>query len=157
MRTFTLTAAVFLGFVGIAEAEEDPFHYCRRVTLDDNPRPAPASLVPALAMAFNESQSTVRERLRFGAFRFRCYQGAVMGCSMGANLNCGKADTRTRNDGADAYCRENPNDPNIPAVATGHATVLRWHCVGTHAVASRGYQPVDPRGFDLSNWQVLHE
>jgi hypothetical protein len=51
-----------------------------------------------------------------------------------ANLNCGIADTRTRNDGADEWCRVHPNDANIPAAATSHSTI----------------------GFEVGNWQVLN-
>jgi hypothetical protein len=152
-----LVAALLFGVAsGTSYAQpDDPFRHCQRVVTDDSPGAVPASLLPAFARAFNMSLAAVRE-LGSSHFRYRCYQGTVMGCSLGANLNCGKAATERRNKGADAWCRENPNDQGVPAVATGHATVYEWHCVGTRAVPGRRVSPVDDRGFETMNWQVLN-
>jgi len=87
---------------------------------------------------------------------FRCYQGTVMGCVVGANLNCGKADAGRTSAGGDEWCRANPNDQNIPMAATGHATVYEWRCSGTRAVPVRKFSPIDDRGFEVMNWKVLN-
>jgi hypothetical protein len=91
-----------------------------------------------------------------GYLHFRCYQGTVMGCVVGANLNCGKANVSTTSRGADEWCRANPNDQNIPAAATGHSTIYAWRCSGARAVPVRKVSPIDNRGFEVMNWRVLN-
>jgi hypothetical protein len=91
-----------------------------------------------------------------GYLNYRCYQGAVMGCAVGANLNCGKANVSTRSQGGDEFCRANSNAQNIPMAATGHDTIFSWRCAGTQAVPVRKFSPVDDRGFEIMNWKVLN-
>ncbi len=57
-----------------------------------------------------------------------------MACTVGANLNCGKADTRRDLPGATAWCRENPDSDFIPMFATGHETIYDWRCTKGQAV-----------------------
>jgi hypothetical protein len=90
-----------------------------------------------------------------GYLNYRCYQGTVMGCVVGANLNCGKANISTSSRGGDEFCRANPNAQNIPMAATGHDTVYSWRCAGTQAVPVKRFSPVDDRGFEIMNWKVL--
>jgi hypothetical protein len=127
---------------GVHAQGENPFQYCQRVITDDNPGPPPPALIRSFASAFHMPAASVAERIGSGAFHYRCYQGTVMGCWVGANLNCGRAETQTRNDGADEWCRAHPNDPNIPAVATGHSTIYVWRYVGSRA----GTRPEDLAG-----------
>jgi hypothetical protein len=126
--------------------DESPFEYCARAGTIDDPGPAPSSLMPAFQRAFG---------FVIGP-HFRCYQGTVMGCVVGANLNCGKAETSTTSRGGDEWCRANPNDQNIPMAATGHGTIYAWCCSGTRAVPMRKTTPVDDRGFEVINWKVLN-
>jgi hypothetical protein len=88
--TFLTAAVLFLGLneLAVQAQQEDPFQHCQRVVTDDNPGPVPPSLIRAFARAFDMTPASVREGLTFGSFRYRCYQGTVMGCTVGANLNC---------------------------------------------------------------------
>jgi hypothetical protein len=85
----------------------------------------------------------------------RCAGDRLLACSVGANLNCGKADTRRSLPGAREYCRANPDADNIPMVATGHATIYAWRCVGRSAVATKAVVAVDPHGYDAGNWKEV--
>jgi hypothetical protein len=126
---------------------ENPFEYCTRVVTNDDPGPFPDSLLPAFERAFGSKPIGPH---------FRCYQGAVMGCQVGANLNCGKANTSNRSPGGDEWCRAHPNDQSIPMVATGHDTIYTWRCSGIQAAPVRKVSPVDDRGFEMMNWRVLN-
>ncbi|MDR3466261.1 MAG: hypothetical protein P4M07_09995 [Xanthobacteraceae bacterium] len=113
------------------------------------PAPVPATLVAAVARAFQADRAAVRD----AAF-VRCVGDRLMGCYVGANLICDKADTRRALPGATAWCREHP-DSMIPMAATGHATIYDWACRGTNAVAGRVLQAVDPDGYIADNWKQI--
>ncbi|MDE2580505.1 MAG: hypothetical protein KGL52_02625 [Rhodospirillales bacterium] len=85
----------------------------------------------------------------------RCAGGAVLACLAGANLNCGKADTRRHNPGAGSWCRTHPNAAFVPLFAAGHASVFAWRCAGTTAMPGRLVQRVDRQGFAAAQWRVL--
>ena len=85
----------------------------------------------------------------------RCVGPRLMVCIIGANLACGKANTRRKLSGATAFCRENPNSNIVPFAATGHDTIYEWRCVGDHAVAGRKFQTVDRQGFIAENWREV--
>jgi hypothetical protein len=114
------------------------------------PAKVPAGLVEAVAAAFNIDKSAVPNT----AF-VRCAGPTLMGCYVGANLDCDKANTRRMLPGATAWCRSNPNAANIPMVATGHDTVYEWSCKGTRPVAGRQVMQVDPQGYVANNWKVI--
>ena len=137
----------------LAQQKEDVFKYCQRVVTDDDPGAVPASLIPSFVRAFGSFPNAGSLE---GFLHYRCYQGSVMGCVVGANLNCGKANISVASQGGDEWCREHPNDQIIPMVATGHSTIYSWRCSGTRAVADRKISPVDDRGFEVSNWKVLN-
>ena len=52
----------------------------------------------------------------------------------GANLPCGKMNTARDNQGADDYCRANPDVDVVPAFATGHDTIYSYRCAGGRPV-----------------------
>jgi hypothetical protein len=115
------------------------------------PAKVPPGLVAAVAAAFNIDKRAVPN----SAF-VRCAGATLMGCYVGANLDCDKANTRRVLPGATAWCRSNPDAANIPMVATGHDTVYEWSCKGKRAVAGRQVMRVDPRGYIADNWKVIH-
>jgi hypothetical protein len=115
------------------------------------PAKVPPGLMAAVATAFNIDKSAVPN----SAF-VRCAGTTLMGCYVGANLDCDKANTRRVLPGATAWCRSNPNATNIPMVATGHDTVYEWSCKGKRAVAGKQVMQVDPRGYIADNWKVIH-
>jgi hypothetical protein len=114
------------------------------------PAKVPTGLMPAVAAAFNIDKDAVPNT----AF-VRCVGAKLMGCYVGANLDCGKANTRRVLRGATAWCHQNPGAANIPMAATGHDTVYEWSCKGRRAVAVRPVMKVDPQGYIADNWKEI--
>ena len=83
-----------------------------------HPDKVPANLVAAVARTFQIDEAAAR-----GAAVVRCVGRRLLGCYVGANLNCDKADKRRALPGVTAWCRENPGSKDIPMSATGHATI----------------------------------
>jgi hypothetical protein len=131
-------------------ADRAPVEYCRSIGTDDTLRPPPPELAQALRRAFGVAGAYARET----SF-YRCDRGAVMLCTVGANLVCGKANTSTRLPAANVWCRENPNSDFIPLAVTGHDTIYEWICDGAKAVPKRKSSTVDERGFISENWKKL--
>jgi len=114
------------------------------------PAKVPTGLVPAVAAAFNISKDAVPNT----AF-VRCAGAKLMGCYVGANLNCDKANTRRVLPGATAWCRQNPGATSIPMAATGHDTIYGWSCKGRRAVPGKQVMKVDARGYIADNWKEI--
>ena len=114
------------------------------------PAPVPKGLEAAVARTFGLPVDLVRR----GAF-VRCDGGRLLACAIGANLNCGKANTRRSLPGASEYCRANPGADFIPMFATGHDTIYAWRCVGKRAVAGKALVAVDAHGYDAGNWKEV--
>jgi hypothetical protein len=114
------------------------------------PGKVPTDLAAAVAKAFQIDDASVRA----GAF-VRCAGAKLMGCYVGANLNCFKADTRRTLPGATAWCQQNPGSTSIPMSASGHATIYEWSCQGPRAVAGKAVMAVDPQGYIAENWQEI--
>jgi hypothetical protein len=140
-----LTIAVFAP-VRSAAAERsycpDPAHA--------SPGRVPAGLMAAVSKAFQIDDASVRD----AAF-VRCAGRKLMGCYVGANLDCDKADTRRALPGATAWCRENPGSAGIPMSATGHDTIYDWSCSGRRAVAGKAVMTLDPQGYIAENWKEI--
>lgn len=146
------TSLLILMAASSARAHGISAAYCRRVGTDDALHSVPAELVPAFQHAFH-LHAPAEFVLHTGSLR--CASDALLGCTTGANLPCGKADTRRDIPGADAWCRDNHDPPMIPAYVTGHASIYEWRCEHSHAVPVRQVQTVDPRGFVAQNWRLL--
>jgi hypothetical protein len=114
------------------------------------PAPVPKGLEAAVASTFGVPVDVARR----GGF-VRCAQGKLLACLIGANLNCGKANTRRSLPGASAFCRANPDADVIPMVATGHDTLYAWRCIGKRALAAKAVVAVDPDGYDAGNWKEV--
>jgi hypothetical protein len=114
-------------------------------------RPAkiPPDLVAAVAKAF------ALEPAALGAAFVRCSGDKLLGCMVGANLVCDKADRRRALPGATAWCRDNPGANVIPMAATGHATIYDWSCNGRSAVPGKALVSVDPQGYIADNWKEV--
>jgi hypothetical protein len=148
-----LLLAVGLSNVGtlVPAVAQDAPAACRPNQTDRVARPAPDALLPVLARTFGVAPDGLS-----GGSYVRCAHGRLMGCMVGANLECGPADVSRRSPGATSFCRDNPNVDTVPMAATGHATVYDWRCVGRRAVAGRRSVEVDPLGFIAVNWRPLH-
>ncbi len=140
----------------------DPFAYCQAVGTIDAPdarytgEKVPTTVAKALQKATGAAPDMPLQILQNNSF-WRCMNGKVYGCSVGANIPCqGKADmSKTPNEGMTAFCKENPNSDFIPAVATGRETVYAWKCVsGTPQVDKQVFNP-DARGFIAEFWYAL--
>ncbi len=114
------------------------------------PMKVPDDLLPAVAKAFQLDVATARD-----ASYVRCVGPKVMGCYVGANLVCDKADTRRMLPGATEWCHQHPGDKIVPMVATGHATIYDWTCQGSRAVAGKAVMKIDRQGYLAVNWKEI--
>jgi len=151
----TGTAFLFAALIAIANtpaqpaAAEEP--YCPNPA-HASPAKVPSDLVTAVAETFLIDNAAVRD----AAF-VRCVGRKLMGCYIGANLNCFKADKRRALPGATAWCRENPGSKGIPMSATGHNTIYEWSCKGRRAVAGEAVMTVDSQGYIADNWREIRQ
>jgi len=140
----------------------DPWAYCQAVGTIDKPDASytGAQMPPALAEGLHKALAlptdVPTQPLEQNSF-FRCMDGNVYACTVGANLPCeDKADTsKEPNQGMTDYCAANPSSDFIPAYITGHSTVYEWRCTaGTPAVVKQVWQ-VDRRGFVADIWYEI--
>jgi hypothetical protein len=114
------------------------------------PGKVPADLIGAVARKFRIDNDLARDV----AF-VRCVGPKLMGCYIGANLDCDKADKSRTLPGATEWCRKNPGSKIIPMSATGHDTIYEWSCNGRRAVAGPAMMTVDSRGYIADNWKEI--
>ena len=126
-----------------------PQAICAKLGTDDALRPLVPSLVPAARQAFGYTGMTAAEVERMTVFR--CMDSAVLLCSWGANLACGKAETSPSLPAASDWCVGNRDASSIPAYVTGHDSVFQWSCHDGAAIPSSP-APLDARGFFQSYW-----
>jgi hypothetical protein len=88
---------------------------------------------------------------------WRCMNGEVYACFVGANLPCwAKADTdRTPSQAVAEFCRENSDADVIPMAVTGRETVYEWRCANGEPEIVRQFAEVDERGFIANIWYEL--
>jgi hypothetical protein len=125
---------------GVALTEghfDDPFAYCEAVGTIDAPdarysgpalpEPIARGLKAALAQP---ADGPVEPLLRNSIWR--CMDGKVYACTVGANLPCAeKADQqRAPAPALTDFCRQNPGAEVIPMAVTGRAPVFAWRCTG---------------------------
>jgi hypothetical protein len=150
----SVTRAITVAGTLSAPVVADPFAYCARLGTLDTPlggaSPVPRALLPFLRTALGLSAEAP---LTSQSYFWRCMDGAVYVCAVGANLRCDvKADRAERNSGADNYCRENPNATIVPAYATGHNTIYEWSCSAGNAVPGKRTIKLDRRGYRADTW-----
>jgi len=142
-------AAIAVGLLRFAQPAAAAQPYCPNPA-HAAPAKVPADLVQAVARTFQIDDSAARD-----ASFVRCAGAKLLACTVGANLNCGKADASRASTGAAAWCRENPGSQVIPMSATGHATIYQWTCKGARAVAGKTVMHADPRGYTAENWKEI--
>lgn len=156
LTTWTILLAALAGLTAAsptAASGEAPAVFCKRVGTDDITRPIPVGLVPAVNAAFG---TRMPARVAVDTTVFRCAQGHVMVCTVGANLPCGKANSSgVPNPGMIEWCQQNPDASFIPAATTGHDTVYEWRCQNGAPRVIRQTLRVDPRGFVAEFWKPL--
>ena len=150
MRVACLIALMLL-FAGMVRAETAR-EYCARVGNDDTLQALPRALVPQAVRLFGLQRMPEQQVLRGTVIR--CMDHAVWACNHGANLPCGKANTRDTLpvEGA-GWCRKFPNANFVPAYISGHDSVYRWRCRDGKPVASGPLARTDARGFLTRYWK----
>lgn len=138
--------------LSIAQARaETTAAFCTRVGDDTSLRPIPASLVPIVNALFGIKMSPGEA---VATTVFRCVNGRVMVCTVGANLPCGPANTsRVPKPGVEDWCRESPDVAYIPAAVVGHDTIFAWQCRGGVPRIIRQIFVVDNQGFIKQFWK----
>jgi hypothetical protein len=89
---------------------------------------------------------------------WRCMDGDVYACFVGANLPCdAKANTdRTPTQEEIEFCQQNPASDFVPAVVTGRETVFAWRCRdGSPEILNQVFQP-DAQGFLSEIWYKIN-
>ena len=139
----------------------DPFAYCAAVGTIDAPGATytgprvPQSVAQGLQTALN-APDTPLNVLENGS-SWRCMNGDVYACFVGANLPCeAQANTdRTPTQEEIDFCQQNPSSDFIPAVVTGRETVFEWRCRdGAPEVVRQVFQP-DAQGFLSEIWYKI--
>jgi hypothetical protein len=153
-RMLSCSVLAVLALWSIAGARaETPRAFCARTVNDDTLRLIPESLVTAAGAALATAMPTSQA---IQSTVFRCADGHVLVCTVGANLVCGRANPgRTPGPGQVAWCREHRNDAFIPLAAAGHDTIYAWRCRDGVPRIDRQTMAVDPRGFIVQNWRQL--
>jgi hypothetical protein len=140
----------------------DPFAYCAAVGAVDTPgngyvgSQTPPSIIDGLKQAANLSADMPNTLIESGTV-WRCMNGRVWACFVGANLPCSeKADTsQTPSQPMVDYCQANPASDAIPASVSGRATVYEWRCTdGSPAIIKQLFQP-DSQGFVSDFWYEI--
>ena len=140
----------------------DPFTYCAAVGTLDAPDArytgptVPEAVAKGLMKAFGAPAAAPLEPFLHNTF-WRCMDGVVYACTVGANLPCQeRADTsRTPTERMTNFCQDNPQAEVIPAVVTGRATVYEWTCANGRAQAARQFAQPDARGFLSNIWHPI--
>ncbi|TPI41916.1 hypothetical protein FJW07_05265 [Mesorhizobium sp. B3-1-9] len=139
-----------------AAAAQDLHKLCRQVKNDDTVRPYSHALhagtVKAFKKLFPEAKSAPQESELATQANYRCMNGKLLACFVGANLPCTKMNAARDNPGADEFCRTNPNGDVVPAFATGHDAVYAYKCAAGKAVITGQPWVLDKRGFATKLW-----
>ncbi|MEI9406601.1 hypothetical protein [Mesorhizobium argentiipisi] len=142
-----------------AALAQNLYKLCRQMKNDDTVRPYSHELyggtVKAFKKLFPDAKGTPSESELQTQANYRCMNGKVLACFVGANLPCAKMNAARDNPGADEFCKTNPNDDFVPAFATGHDAVFSYKCRnGKATVAGKSWQ-LDKRGFAKTLWAVV--
>jgi len=144
------------------ETFDDPFAYCRAVGTLDAPdarwkgAAVPAAIARGLQKAFGVAASEPLAPFERGT-SWRCMDGAVWACNVGANLPCtAKPDADPKpTEGMRTWCAENPGSDFIPMYVTGHATLYSWSCDDTEPHRGSRTAELDARGYVASIWHRI--
>jgi hypothetical protein len=140
---------------------DDPFAYCAAVGTIDAPDAryvgdaVPEAVAKALQKALDAPDTPLDMLAKVSCWR--CMNGKVYGCFVGANLPCqSKANTdRTPAQEVKDFCTENPNADFVPMAVTGRETVYEWRCTNGAPEIVRQFAEPDERGFISHIWYEL--
>ncbi len=141
----------------------DPFAYCAAVGTIDHPdegytgEAVPVAVIDGFKKAAGLEDTTEPLDLLQQTTTWRCMDGQVYACNVGANLPCdAKANTdKTPTAEMNDFCAANQNMDYIPMAVTGHETVYNWRCNGASAEVVDQFAQVDPRGYVADIWYAV--
>lgn len=157
----TVVSLVGCGDMSDTATHTDPFAYCAAVGTIDAPDETyagpdvPQSVAEGLQTAL-DVPDTPLDVLQNGS-TWRCMDGDVYACFVGANLPCdAKADTdRTPTQEEIEFCDANPDAEVIPAAVTGRETVYEWRCRDGAAETVSQVFHADAQGFLSEFWYKI--
>jgi hypothetical protein len=159
-----LLAVASLATEGPADAItfSEPFAYCAAVDTIDAPGagyvgpPMPESIARGLHKALTLPPDAPLEPLLHNSF-WRCMDGRVYACTVGANLACmAKANASRSPTPAQAdFCKANPQAEFIPMAVSGRETIYEWRCRKGVPRIVRALTTPDARGFLSNLWYRL--
>lgn len=142
-----------------ADFKDGLFQHCATVRNDDMVRGYEPSLRDPTLKGFKALLPNARGESNPSDFvtqaQYRCMDGKVMVCFLGANLPCSKINTAKDNPGVKAFCTDNPDANSVPAVAAGHDSAYAYKCRGGKAVVDGTIWKLDERGFAEKIWTAL--
>jgi len=145
-----------------AASYTDPFAFCQYAGNADTPGPlyTGPKMTEPLANALKKASGAAPDApldMFMQASSWRCMDGKVYACFVGANLPCdSKANTDPAPTSAETdFCKANPASDFIPAVVTGHETVFEWRCKGGKPETGKQVWQVDARGYIADIWYAL--
>ncbi len=139
----------------------DPFAYCAAAGTDDAPADEtvdgelPDAIVQGMiaqSIIAADAPAAIQQ-----AALWRCMNGNVWVCTVGANLPCGeKADlSETPTQAMEDFCQSNASAEAIPATVTGRATVYSWQCDGETPTVIEQLFTADAQGYLAEFWTEL--
>lgn len=158
----TLLLVVTSSAADASAGQTDPFAYCTAVGTIDAPDarytgpPVPPSIARGLQKAFGVAPSEPLAAFERGT-SWRCMDGAVYACNVGANLPCeAKPDADPKpTQGMREYCASNAGSDFIPMFVTGHDSLFSWSCAGSEPKRGERTWTLDARGFVASIWHRI--
>ncbi|WP_445358136.1 hypothetical protein [Microbulbifer sp. ANSA005] len=147
---------------GGGKLSSNPFEYCATVLNDDNPvqrfagQAMPKEIVDGIRRAANLGAEAPEDWIARGTY-WRCMDGSVFACFVGANLPCDeKADTsREPSSAMLSYCKDNQSSGTVPAVVAGRSSMYEWRCRSGAPEIIRQISKPDARGFLSNYWYRL--
>jgi len=142
-----------------AESYDNPFAYCAAVgTIDAPDARFSGPAIPAAVMrGLQKAIAAPPDAPPLPGVVWRCMDGKVYACTVGANLPCtAKADlNRAPAEPLRAFCKQQPDADVIPAYVTGRETVYAWRCEHGAPSIERQVADADARGFIAAIWYPI--
>ena len=140
----------------------DPFKYCASMDTIDVPDEryvgvsVPKVVIRDLRGKAGISEDAPADWVAAGTV-WRCMDGKVWACFVGANLPCvQKGDvTTTPQPGMEDFCSANPNAETMPMAVTGRATIYEWRCVDGDPQVVKQILGTDSQGYLSDFWYEL--
>lgn len=138
-------------------AYADPFAYCAAVGTIDAPDARYTGPKTPVAVLPNPLGAGTPSPFPEGSVYWRCLEGRVYSCAVGANIPCtSKADTSTEpSTDVKSFCQAQPNAEVIPAAAAGRETIYEWRCQSGAPVRVKQVFQVDAQGYVSHYWQQI--